>query len=65
MRCLYEVLTQWLRRDNLECDPATTSVLAVVLRHPSVDEGQIAITLERTFQPAGICMEDTALLVVC
>ena len=55
VQCLREILAQWLRCDKPpECDPATTCVLAVVLRHPSVNEEQLADTLERTFQPAGL-----------
>ena len=55
VQCLREMLAQWLGRDKPpECDPPTTCVLAVVLRHPSVNEGQIADTLERTFQPASM-----------
>ena len=47
VQCLRELLAQWLGHDK-----PTTSVLAVVLRHPDVNEGQLADTLERTFQPA-------------
>ena len=55
VQCLCEMLAQWLGRDKPpECGPATTCALAVVLRHPSVNEGQLADTLEGTFQPAGI-----------
>ena len=55
VQCLREMLAQWLGYDKPpECDPATTCVLAVVLRHPSVNEGWLADTLERTFQPAGM-----------
>ena len=54
VQCLREMLSQWLGRDKLlECDPATTSVLAVVLRHPSVNEGQLAKILLVMYQPAG------------
>ena len=52
VQCLCEMLAQWLGRDKPpECDPATTSV---VLGHPSVNEEQLADTLERGFQPAGM-----------
>ena len=55
VQCLREMLAQWLGHDKPpECDPATTCVLAVVLRHPSVNEGQLADILERKFHPAGM-----------
>ena len=54
MQCLREILAQWLGRDKPEYEPASTCVLAVVLRHHSVNEGEVANILERTFQPAGI-----------
>lgn len=54
LECLHVMLAQWLRHDkHAECDQATTCVLAIVLRHPSVDERQLANKLESTFQPAG------------
>ena len=51
VQCLREILAQWLGCNK---PPATTCVLTVVLRHPSVNEGQLADTLERTFYPAGM-----------
>ena len=54
VQCLREMLAQWLGHDKPpECDPATTCVLAVVLRHPSVNEGQLAKILLVMYQPAG------------
>ena len=56
LECLREMLAQWLGRDKPpECDPATTCVLAIVLKCPSVNEGRLANILERTYQPAGTC----------
>ena len=55
VQCLREMLAKWLGCEKPPvCDPATTCVLAVVLRCPSVNEGQVADTLERIFQSAGI-----------
>ena len=55
LQCLREILAQWLEPDKPpECDPATTCGLAIVLRCPSVKEGQLANIVERTFQPAGM-----------
>ena len=72
VQCLRELLAHWLGRDKPpECDPATTSVLAVVLRHPGVNEGQLADTVEREFQPAGMysssyhCITMSHIYVLC
>ena len=55
MQCLHEMLAKWLRRDKPpDCDPATTCVLAVVLKHLNVNEGQLPDKVERTFQPASM-----------
>ena len=60
MQCLREILAQWLG-----CDKPITCELAVVLRHPSVNEGQLADTLERTFQPACTRMYYHCVTVSC
>ena len=52
MECLRKVLALWLGPDKPpDCDPTTVHVLAMALRHPSVNEGQLANSIERW--PAG------------
>ena len=52
MECLRKMLAVWLGPDKpTECDPTTVHVLAMALRHPSVNEGQLADRIERW--PAG------------
>ena len=53
MECLRKMLALWLGPDKPpDCDPTTVHVLAMALRHPSVNEGQLANRIERW--PAGI-----------
>ena len=66
VQCLREILAQWLGHDKPpDCDPATICVLAVVLRHPNVNEGQLAETLERTTQPASMYLSLLCYIVMC
>ena len=52
MECLRKMLALWLGPDKPpDCDPTTVHVLAMALRHPSVNEGQLANRIERW--PAG------------
>ena len=52
MECLRKILAMWLGHDKPpDCDSTTVHVLAIALRHPSVNEGQVANRIERW--PAG------------
>ena len=52
MECLRKMLALWLGPDKPpECDPTTVHVLALALRHPNVNAGQLANRIERW--PAG------------
>ena len=52
MECLRKMLALWLGTDKPpDCDPTTVHVLAMALRHPSVNEGQLTTKIERW--PAG------------